>query len=84
MKTLRERGLYLAPDGQTLVASRLRRVTADGSRILSRNSNELICFLFNRYQWAFHGIPDYEVGPAGKLLCLQQSFKLANYRLNRH
>ena len=72
MKQLRECGIYLAPDGQSFVASRLRQTTADGKLILSRIGSEVACFLFSRYQWAFHGRPDYEVSVAGKLLPLAQ------------
>jgi hypothetical protein len=71
MKQLRERGIYLAPDGQSFVASRLRQTTAD-RLILSHMGSGVACFLFNRYQWAFHGRPDYEVSEAGKLLPLAQ------------
>ena len=72
MKPLRERGIYLAPNGESFVASRQRRTTADGKRILSRLGGRLSCFLFSRYGWAFHGSPDYEVTKAGHLLALKQ------------
>jgi hypothetical protein len=72
MKQLRERGIYLAPDGQSFVASRLRQTTADGRLIWSRIRSGVACFLFNRYQWAFHGRPDYAVSEGGKLLPLDQ------------
>jgi hypothetical protein len=73
MNPLRERGIYLAPDGKTFVASTLRLTTSDGRRILSRISSEFRCFLFTRYNWAFHGLPDHEVAGGGNLMWLQQS-----------
>jgi len=73
MKYLRERGIYLAPNGESLVASRERRTTADGKRILSRLGSRLSCFLFGRYEWAFHGMPDYEVANTGNLLARKQA-----------
>lgn len=33
------------------------------------------CFLFRRYDWAFHGAPDYEVTKAGNLVALKQPLK---------
>jgi len=72
MKQLRERGIYRTPNGESFVASRERRTTADGKRILSRLGGRLSCFLFNRYEWACHGSPDYEVTKAGNLLALKQ------------
>lgn len=75
MKQLRERGIYLAPNGESFVASRRRRTTADGKRILSRLGDRLSCFLFPRYAWAFHGAPDYEVTKAGNLVALKQPLK---------
>jgi hypothetical protein len=80
MRRLRERGIYLAPDGQSFVASRLRQTTADGKLILSRIGSEVACFLFNRYQWAFHGGPDYAVSVAGELLALSQA---SNWRVDQ-
>ena len=80
MKHFRERGIYLAPDGQSFVASRLRLTTADGKLILSRMRSELACFLFNRYQWAFHRGPDYAVSEAGKLMPLKQA---SNWRVEQ-
>ena len=68
MKQLRERGIYLAPNGESFVASRERKTTSDGKRILSQLGNRLSCFLFGRYEWAFHGTPDYEVDTTGSLL----------------
>ena len=76
MKELRERGIYLAPDGQSFVASKARQKTADGRGIISRIGNEVSGFLFNRYQWAFHGAPDYEITPSGHLLPLKQTSEL--------
>ena len=73
MRQLRERGIYLAPNGQSFVASKLRQTTSDGRRIMSRISNEFCCSLFSRYQWAFHGSPDYQVATSGNLLALRQS-----------
>ena len=72
MKQLRERGIYLAPNGESFVASRRRRTTADGKRILSRLGVRVSCFLFGRYEWAFHGSPDYEVTRGGNLVALKQ------------
>jgi hypothetical protein len=72
MKHLRERGIYLAPNGERFVASRERTTTSDGKRILSRLGGRLSCFLFGRYEWAFHGTPDYEVAITGGLLGLKQ------------
>jgi hypothetical protein len=66
MKHLRERGIYLAPNGERFVASRERKTTSDGKRILSRLGSRLSCYLFGRYEWAFHGTPDYEVATTGK------------------
>ena len=71
MKHFREGGIYLAPDGQSLVASKLRQTTADGKRIQHLGS-ELRCSLFSRYQWALHGIPDFEVAADGNLLALRR------------
>jgi hypothetical protein len=73
MKLLRERGIYMAPDGQTFVASKTRRTTSNGDHILARIGSELYCFLFSRYQWAFHGDPDFEVSRHGKILPLKQA-----------
>ncbi|MFZ0062941.1 MAG: hypothetical protein WAL47_12960 [Pyrinomonadaceae bacterium] len=75
MKQLRERGIYLAPNGESFVASRRRKTTADGKRILSRLGERVSCFLFKRYEWAFHGTPDYEVTKAGNLVALKQPLK---------
>jgi hypothetical protein len=72
MNHLRERGIYLAPNGESFVASRERKATSDGKRILSRLGSRLSCFLFGRYEWAFHGTPDYEVATSGKLVALKQ------------
>ena len=72
MKHLRERGIYLAPNGERFVASRERKTTADGKRILSGLGNRLSCFLFGRYDWAFHGTPAYEVATTGSLVALKQ------------
>ncbi len=71
MRQLRERGIYLAPNGESFVASRERQTTADGKRILSR-LGRLSCFLFRRYEWAFHGMPDYEVASSGTLLGIRE------------
>ena len=72
MKHLRERGIYLAPNGEILVASCTRETTSDGKRILSQLGSRLSCYLFGRYEWAFHGMPDYEVATSGNLLALKQ------------
>ncbi len=73
MKHLRERGIYLAPNGERLVASRERKTTSDGKRILSQLGSRLSFYLFGRYEWAFHGTPDYEVATSGSLLGLKQA-----------
>jgi hypothetical protein len=72
MKQLRERGIYKTPNGESFVASRERTTTSDANRILSSLSTQLSCFLFRRYEWAFHGMPDYEVAPTGNVLALKQ------------
>jgi hypothetical protein len=72
MKHFRERGIYLAPSGEKFVASRERKTTSDGRRILSQFGRRLSCFLFGRYEWAFHGNPDYEVATTGNLRALKQ------------
>ncbi|HEV7472720.1 MAG TPA: hypothetical protein VGN90_01655 [Pyrinomonadaceae bacterium] len=72
MKELRERGIYVAPNGESFVASRERRTVSDGKQILSRLGSRLHCFLFGRYEWAFHGTPAYEVGTRGNLIALKQ------------
>ena len=73
MKHLRERGIYLAPNGESFVASRERTTTANGKRILSALGSRLSCFLFGRYEWAFHDLPNYEVATTGSLLALKQA-----------
>ena len=72
MKNFRERGIYLAPNGERFVASRERQTTSDGKRILSRLGSKLSCFLFGRYEWAFHGTPDFEVAVTGNLIALKE------------
>jgi len=72
MSLTRERGIYLAPNGKSFVASKLRQTTSDGRLILSRFGSDLSCFLFTRYQWAFHGLPDFEVAASGDILPLGQ------------
>lgn len=72
MKQLRERGIYKTPNGDILVASRERKITSNANRILSKFGNQLSCFLFRRYEWAFHGLPDYEVATTGNVLPLKQ------------
>lgn len=71
MKHLRERGIYRTPNGESFVASSERKTTSDGKRILSRLGNQLSCFLFARYEWAFHGLPDYEVATTGNVVALK-------------
>jgi hypothetical protein len=73
MSLLRERGIYLAPNGQSFVASKVRQTTSDGRLILSRFGSELSCFLFSRYQWAFHGPPDFEVAASGNLFSVSRN-----------
>lgn len=68
MRELRERGIYLAPDGRSFVASKLRRTDASGISTLSRIGSEISCFLFGRYQWAFHGAPDFEIAADGLIV----------------
>jgi hypothetical protein len=70
MKHLRERGIYVAPDGQRLVASSSRRTTADGRGILSQIGSNVSFYLFSNYHWAFHGRPDYEIAPEGELIAI--------------
>jgi hypothetical protein len=65
MRELRERGIYLTPDGRSFVASKLRRTNTGGINSLSRTGSENSCFLFDRYQWAFHGAPDFEIAADG-------------------
>jgi hypothetical protein len=84
MKQFRERGIYLAPNGESFVASRERKTTSDGRRILSRFGSRLSCFLFGRYEWAFHGTPDYEVATTGNLLALKQPSNLQLDQLLDH
>lgn len=71
VKELRECGIYEAPNGKKLVASRFRRSTSDGRRILSAIGSNISYFLFSQYQWAFHGEPEFEVSPNGELLSAQ-------------
>ena len=68
MEHLRECGIYEAPNGKKLIASRFRRTTSDGRRILSSTGSNICYFLFSQYQWAFHGEPEFEVGPGGELM----------------
>jgi hypothetical protein len=72
MRQLRERGIYLAPDGRYLVASKLRR-SASGLSTLSRLGSEISCFLYDRYQWAFHLAPDFEIAADGLVFSAQQT-----------
>ena len=65
MRKLRERGIYLAPDGRSLVASKLRHTGTRGIKTVSENGSEISCFLFDRYQWALHGAPDFEIAADG-------------------
>jgi len=76
MKNFRERGIYLAPNCASFVASRERKTTSDGRRILSSFGSRLSCFLFGRYEWAFHGTPDFEIATTGNLKALKQSSDL--------
>lgn len=72
MRQLRERGIYLAPDGRYFVASKLRR-SARGLNTLSRIGSEISCFLFDRYQWAFHGAPAFEIAADGFVVSEQRT-----------
>jgi hypothetical protein len=72
MAQIRERGIYLAPNGRHFVASALRRTGSGGKRILSVVGREINCFLFDRYQWAFHGAPDYAILADGLVLPLAE------------
>jgi hypothetical protein len=72
MKRLRERGIYVAPNGESFVASRERKTVANGEEIPSGLGSRLAFFLFGRYAWAFHGMPDYEVATTGSLLALKR------------
>ena len=76
MTKLRERGIYRTPSGDRLVASKLRKQTADGQHIFSRLGDDLSCFLFSAYQWAFHGFPDYEVAVEGDLIAIKETSAL--------
>ncbi len=80
MRQLRERGIYLAPTGESFVASRERTTVSDGKRILSQLGSRLSCFLFGRYEWAFHGTPAYEVDTSGTLVAIKQ---LSDFRLEQ-
>jgi hypothetical protein len=80
MKKLRERGIYIAPNGESFVASSRRETTSDGKRILSRLGSRLSCFLFGRYEWAFHGTPDYEISTSGSIVPLK---KTANWPIDQ-
>ena len=75
MKYLRERGIYLAPNGESFVASRERKTTSDGKRFLSGLGNRVACYLFARYDWAFHGTPAFAVATTGDLLALKEASK---------
>jgi hypothetical protein len=68
MRKFRERGIYLAPDGRSFVASKMRRPSTNGTKALSRNDSEISFFLFDRYQWAFHGAPDFEIAADGRVV----------------
>ena len=68
VKELRECGIYQTPTGKKLVASRFRRSTSDGRRIISAIGSNISYFLFSQYQWAFHGEPEFEVAPTGELV----------------
>ena len=68
MAKLRECGIYETPGGKKFVASRFRRTTSDGRKILSSIGSNITYFLFSQYQWAFHGEPEFEVGPGGELM----------------
>ena len=81
MEHLRERGIYLAPTGESFVASRERTTTSDGERILSQLGSRLSCFLFRRYEWAFHGTPDFELATTGNLLALKEPSKFQPHQL---
>ena len=78
MKELRECGIYETPTGKKLIASRFRRSTSDGRRIISAIGSNISYFLFSQYQWAFHGEPDFEVAPTGELV----SSNLANWSID--
>jgi hypothetical protein len=67
MQQFRERGIYVAPDGRSFVASKVRRTDKSGINTLSSIGSELSCFLFDRYQWAFHGTPAFEIAPDGQV-----------------
>ena len=71
MKDLRECGIYETPAGKKLIASRFRRTTSDGRRILSAIGSNISYFLFSQYQWAFHGEPEFEVSPTGELIATE-------------
>jgi hypothetical protein len=72
MRHLRERGIYLAPDGRSFIASTLRRTDASGANIVSRIGSEISCFLFDRYQWAYHGMPEFEIAADGLVVSVHR------------
>lgn len=69
---LRERGIYITQNKQHFIASKQRHTTSRGDLILSI-TGDLGWFLFNRYDWAFHGKPDFEVSPNGSILSLAKN-----------
>ncbi|MDQ3585011.1 MAG: hypothetical protein ACR2GW_10990 [Pyrinomonadaceae bacterium] len=70
MFSLRERGIYLAPDGTRLVASRCRQrlifnSNAPAARALNNDDNNARFYLYNSYAWSFHGPADFQVLDCG-------------------
>ncbi|MGH9944498.1 MAG: hypothetical protein ACRD9R_19295 [Pyrinomonadaceae bacterium] len=76
MVSLRERGIYCAPDGTRLVASNVRHgasARADFALPAGRGNNNnggQPYYLFNSYAWSFHEAPDYEVRDCGCVVSL--------------
>ena len=68
MKELRERGIYITPEGSEVVASCTRRSIFQTSKAAVQTGFGNIFFLFSRYAWAFHARPDYMVDERGRVL----------------
>ncbi len=64
MVSLRERGIYLAPDGTRLIASSRRRSVANPA---SAHDHAARFYLYNSYAWSFHGPADFRVLDCGCL-----------------
>jgi len=62
MVSLRERGIYLAPDGTRLVASSRRRPASNSA---PEHDNGAPFYLYHGYAWSFHGPADFCVLDCG-------------------